>query len=265
MAISDYKAGDIELKDITLFNYRGAPIDIKIIMEEFTIFHDLYANGIQCEILVVDSNGLLEFMPIVGDETLMIKFRTPTDDRLRTYIFRVYKVDNKVKGNDRTDNYVIKGISQESINDRLITVKKSYTDLPADAIVKSIYNEYLKPNEKDYIIVKKKKLNIQTTHDNHHMVFTDQSPFKAINTMCMEGQVKSQGKLTEYDFKNKKIKEEEYIDNSEASNFVFYESYDGWNFKTLDSLLVQDPVEDYYFTNAKVEQTNKDKTIKKYP
>tara|TARA_R110000796_G_scaffold107693_2_gene218482 strand:+ start:928 stop:2361 length:1434 start_codon:yes stop_codon:yes gene_type:complete len=264
MAISDYKAGDIELKDITLFNYRGAPIDIKIIMEEFTIFHDLYANGIQCEILVVDSNGLLEFMPIVGDETLMIKFRTPTDDRLRTYIFRVYKVDNKVKGNDRTDNYVIKGISQESINDRLITVQKSYTDLPADAIVKSIYNEYLKPNEKDYIIVKKKKLNIQTTHDNHHMVFTDQSPFKAINTMCMEGQVKSQGKLTEYDFKNKKIKEEEYIDNSEASNFVFYESYDGWNFKTLDSLLVQDPVEDYYFTNAKVEQTNKDKTIKKY-
>tara|TARA_R110000868_G_scaffold9685_1_gene47766 strand:- start:22 stop:1431 length:1410 start_codon:yes stop_codon:yes gene_type:complete len=264
MATKTFQPGDIELKNITLFNYKGSSIELKVIMEEFTIFHDLYANGMQCEILVVDSNGLLELMPVVGDETLIINFRTPTDDAIRSYVFRVYKIDNKVMSNDRTDNYVIKGISQEVFNDRKSTVQKSYTDMPASAIVRGIYNGYLKPNEEDYGIVKKKNLYVQDTSNNHHMVFTDESPFTAINTMCMEAKVKTSGKLTEYNFKSKKIGDEESPDESQASNFIFYESYDGWYFKTLDSLLIQDPVEDYYFTNAKVEQKNKDETIKQY-
>ena len=62
MATKTFQPGDIELKNITLFNYKGSSIELKVIMEEFTIFHDLYANGMQCEILVVDSNGLLQLL-----------------------------------------------------------------------------------------------------------------------------------------------------------------------------------------------------------
>jgi hypothetical protein len=113
--------------------------------------------------------------------------------------------------------------------------------------------------------VKKKSLYVQDTLDNHHVVFPGEKPFTAINTMCMEAKVRNNGKLTQYDFINKKISEEEYFDNSEASNFIFYESYDGWHFKTIDSLLSQEPVDNYYFTNARIEDKNEgQETIKPY-
>ena len=263
MALS-YKPGDIDLKELTLINYRGVPTDLKVAMEEFTVFHDLYANGMQCEVLIVDSLGLVEFLPIVGDETLIINFRTPTFDDFRSYIFRVFKIDHKTKSNDRTDNYVIKGISQEVINDRKISVDKSYTDTTGSDIVRSVYNNYLKANEQDYGIVKKKNLYVQDTSINHHLVNAGVGPFEVINHMCSESRVKEKGKLTEYNFRGKKVKEEELVDESKASNFVFYESYNGWYFRTLDSLLVQEPSEDFYFTNAKVEPENKEDLIGKH-
>jgi hypothetical protein len=274
-----YKAGDIELNNIILYNYKSTPVDLRRLMSEFTVYHDLMSNGMQCEILILDATGVVEMLPIVGDETVIITFRTPSFDDFRTYVFRIYKIDNKVKSNDRTDAFVLHGISQEVINDHRRSVSKSYTNLTASSIVKSIYNEYLKPNEQDHYLVKKKNLYIQDTLDNHHMVFPGEKPFTAINTMCMEAKVNNDGKLTKYDFVNKKINEEEYIDNSEASNFVFYESYDGWYFRTLDSLLTRtyqvkdknnntttrDYAEDYYLTNAKIEPNNKEEnSVKPY-
>lgn len=261
----EYTPGDIELKNITLYNYRGNFNEIQNITQEFSIFHDLMDNGIYCELYILDGNGIVEMLPIIGDELLVINFRTPTFDKVRSYIFRVYKIDNKTKSNERTDGYVLYGVSQEILNNNRKSVNKSYTNLTASSIVKNIYNEYLKPNEQDFFIVKKKSLYVQDTLDNHHVVFPGEKPFTAINTMCMEAKVRNNGKLTQYDFINKKISEEEYFDNSEASNFIFYESYDGWHFKTIDSLLSQEPVDNYYFTNARIEDKNEgQETIKPY-
>ena len=261
----DYKPGDIELKHITLQNYRGAKVDLQKVMEEFTIFHDMMDNGLYLDILIVDANGLVEFTPIVGDEVIVMQFRTPTFKDMRTYVFRIFSVEDKVKTNDRGDNYVIRAVSQEVINDHRNSVNKSYTNLSGSSVIKSIYNEFVKPNEDDHITVKKKKLFVQDTVDTHHFLFPGVKPIEAINTVCREARVKNNGMLTEYNFKNKKINEEVYIDNSDASNFVFYESYDGWYLKTIDSMLVQDVFEDFYLTDARREQKNEGKeTIKPF-
>jgi len=53
-------------------------------MIEFTIFQDLYGKGTKIELSIVDSNGLIEMFPIVGDETLAIQFKTPTFDTTLT-------------------------------------------------------------------------------------------------------------------------------------------------------------------------------------
>ena len=136
----EYTPGDIELKNITLYNYRNNFNEIQNITQEFTIFHDLMDNGIYCELYILDGNGIVEMLPIIGDELLVINFRTPTFDKVRSYIFRVYKIDNKTKSNERTDGYVLHGVSQEILNNNRKSVNKSYTNLPASSIVKNIYN-----------------------------------------------------------------------------------------------------------------------------
>jgi hypothetical protein len=42
----------------------------EILHVEFTIFHDLMDNGIYCELYILDGNGIVEMLPIIGDETL---------------------------------------------------------------------------------------------------------------------------------------------------------------------------------------------------
>lgn len=231
-----YKPGDVELKSCLLYNYNKKVIDIRHLTVEFNIYHDIFDYGITCELVLADSNGIVEFMPIVGEETLAISFKTPTFDNLLTYVFRVYSITDKNKSEQRSDVFVIHGVSQEGLSNQRKGVKKSYVDLPASTIVKSIYNEFLKPTEEEYGIIKKNKvLEIEETKDNVSLVVPDKKPFDVINYLAGEAESKND-------------------QESLASNFIFFEDADGWHFKTIDSMLTQDAVENFFLVDAQVEQ-----------
>ena len=231
-----YKPGDVELKSCLLYNYNKKVIDIRHLTVEFNIYHDIFDHGITCELVLADSNGSVEFMPIVGEETLVISFKTPTFDNLLTYVFRVYSITDKNKSEQRSDVFVIHGVSQEGLSNQRKGVKKSYVDLPASTIVKSIYNEFLKPTEEEYGIIKKNKvLEIEETKDNVSLVVPDKKPFDVINYLAGEAESKND-------------------QESLASNFIFFEDADGWHFKTIDSMLTQDAVENFFLVDAQVEQ-----------
>jgi hypothetical protein len=234
--IIPYKPGDVELKSCLLYNYNKKVIDIRHLTVEFNIYHDIFDHGITCELVLADSNGIVEFMPIVGEETLVISFKTPTFDNLLTYVFRVYSITDKNKSEQRSDVFVIHGVSQEGLSNQRKGVKKSYVDLPASTIVKSIYNEFLKPTEEEYGIIKKNKvLEIEETKDNVSLVVPDKKPFDVINYLAGEAESKND-------------------QESLASNFIFFEDADGWHFKTIDSMLTQDAVENFFLVDAQVEQ-----------
>jgi hypothetical protein len=263
MINESYRPNRIEIKRCLLFNYRNNSIDIHGMMRGFSIYHDIMANGMECEILLVDAGGLIEMLPVVGDENLFISFKTPTFDSVREYIFRIYSITNREKNKERSDVYILRGCSQEIINNNIKSVDKSYSGLKVSDIVKSIYHEYLQPDEKDFLISKKKSLFIQDTEDNHHLIFTGEKPFDAINKASFETKIKTNGKNVKYNFNRKKESEEELIDTSESSNLVFYEDYNGWNFRTIDSLISQKPSNNFYLMDANLETPiHKDKVSK---
>ena len=156
MPSNSFKVNDLELNDCAIVNYRGKYIDIRDVMMGFSVYHSLFGNGIECELLIVDAVGLIEMSPIVGDENLFLSFRTPTSKEVRSYILRIYNISNREKNNQRSDVYIIKACSQEIINNNRFSVDKSYTNLPVSTIVKDIYNTKLKPLEDEFITVKKK-------------------------------------------------------------------------------------------------------------
>ena len=261
---NSFKVNDLELYDCAIVNYRGKDIDIRNLMMGFSVYHSLFGNGIECELLIVDAVGLIEMHPIVGDENLILSFRTPTSKEVRSYILRIYNISNREKNNQRSDVYIIKACSQEIINNNRFSVDKSYTNLPVSTIVKDIYNTKLKPLEDEFIIVKKKKLFIQESKNNYHFVFTKNRPFKAINKICNETDVIDIGTITQYDFSGKIIDKTELIDNSLSSNFVFYEDYDGWYLRTIDGLIAQKPTEDFYLADSSVAQPITQQKISNY-
>ena len=265
-----YLAKNIDLKECILYNFRKNALDIRNIILGIDIFHDLMDNGIYCELVIADSVGLIEFLPIVGDETLQLKIGTPGFNEYRDYTFRVYKVSERKVAGERSEAYNISAVSQEVINNHRRSVKKSYKDLTADVIATKIYDEFLKPTEAEHYFVKKKNLKIQDSLQNLNLNFPGEKPFTAINMAAREGRVKSGSELTTYNFNGKISSSESLVDTSESSNFIFYESYDGWNFRTIDSLMQGEVFESFYLTEASIENQMVDNnsqgdTIKIHP
>ena len=278
-----YKANNIDLKKCLLINFKKNYRDIKSLVNEINIYHDLMANGIECELVITDSVGLIEMFPIVGDETIIIQFVTPSFEEIREYVFRVYKVSNRTKGGQRTDSYILHGISQEVINSDLKAVNKSYRDMTGSQIVKAIHKDYMRPVIEDHYFVKTKKLYIQDTEQQHHQIFSNIKPIRAINTIAFETKVKNAGNIKTYNYSDeyKKVIKTEAVNNeSQASNFIYYENYDGWYFRTIDSLLTQkyknapsikppaieaNYFDDFYLMDAALEQQAKATGIVVHP
>jgi len=244
MPITEYKANDIELDSVLLYNSKRNFIDINKIMVEFNIYHDLFDKATLCDVFINDANALVDLFPIVGDETLVIVFRTPTFKKRLTYVFRIYKITDREVVEQRSEGYVLHGISQESIADLRKSVNRSYVDLKGHQIVEGIYNDFLRPTEEEFGVVKKNiGLNLQETLQNHSIVFPGEKPFDAIDYVCYEAFPEVQTQV------------------SESPNFIFFQREDGWYFNTIDSLIEADPVEDFFYAPANSEETSKSSKI----
>lgn len=240
-----YNPGDIELKEVLLYNPNKKFAEIRHLTVEFNIFNNLFTNGNKCELVMTDSNGLIEMLPIVGDETLVVRFKTPTAKEHLTYVFRIYGVTERAKSTQRGEVYVLHGVSIDVINNHRNSVNKTYKDLRADQIVKAVYNTYLRPTEAEYGIIKAKHpLHLTETKYNHSFTFTGEKPFDAINYICKEAQAKG---------------------DELAGNFVFFEKEDGWHLETIESMLEKDAVDDFYLAEAAAPNEKKDKGKQVYP
>jgi len=256
-----FRPGVVNLETCLLFNYNKKVLDIRHLMTEFNVYHDIFTNGTKCELVIGDGNGIVEMMPIVGEEKLIIQFNSPTDDKLLTYVFQIYKISNKDKMEQRTEIIVLHGVTQETVNNARTTVENSFVDQTSSTIIRSIYERHLRPREEDFIISDlKSKIVIQKVEHNMSVVFPRLRPYDAIRYICQE--TYHSGKLIFETYKNNtRISEDspanETTNNSQSSNFVFFQKSDGWYFQTLDSLLIQ-PVansNNFYLAPANIEQT----------
>jgi hypothetical protein len=228
----NYYPGDIELKTCLLYNYKGDYIDFRHILLEYNIFYDLFSRGTRCELIIADSNGLIELFPIIGEETLVLQYKTPTSKELITNVFHIYSITDREKIQARGESYILKGVSQEIINNDKKTINKTYKDIEASKLIEGIYTSFLKPTDYEFITIRAKKdLILEETNNTCAYIFGDIKPFDAIRQVLKE------------------TKGKKYTN----SNFVFFENSKQWTLATIDSLLEKDPVDDFYYAEASVE------------
>ena len=232
-----YRPGGIVLSGAEIWNFNKKCIIITGQVIEFNVFQDLYGQGTKCEIAIIDSNGIIEMLPLVGDETLRLKFKTPTFDTELNYVFRIYKITSRKKEAARGEIFVLHGVSQEIISNKRKSIKTSYSQLKPEKIIESIYENYLRPTIEEYDIIKDPQptLELQETQFNQSFCFPSVRPFQAIRQICNEAVLKADENSSE--------------PKSKSENFMFYQTPTKWVFKTLDSLLREDAVDKFYFAD----------------
>ena len=195
----------VDFKYCLLFNYDKEPEDIFDLVDSISIKYDLFKTAISCEIQITDSVGFLENFPIIGDEMLAIGFKTPTLDKADvdkfskelSFVFNVYRIENRKQTANRVFTYTLHGISSEAVNNFRYSVNRTYYDWKAEHIVQDIFDNYLKPSQEEFGIVKrvigtpaetKPFVFIPTTDKTLCLNFSNEKPLDAIKRVCLEAE-----------------------------------------------------------------------------
>tara|TARA_B100001013_G_scaffold312246_1_gene217788 strand:- start:725 stop:2500 length:1776 start_codon:yes stop_codon:yes gene_type:complete len=228
--------GDYELQKLTLTSpNRKGYIDLKGAWSDFNIYEDLFGNYLTGNIQLVDGVGLMESVPIIGEETIHIQVRTKGIVRERNQQvipgpfegsqnegmiklkFRVVKISDIIKMNDAMVTFKLSFVSEEAILNLKQKVKKSSLDPTSleprkiSDVINSLYRQFFKKGRTA------KKLFVEPTKNLTDLIIPNQTPFKAFNFLA--SRAVSAGK------------------HALGSSFVFYESVRGYFFVSMETLM----------------------------
>ena len=226
--------GDFQLESIELIDKAGTPTNILPLALEINIYQNLFQPFMRLEIAITDSAGFANAVPsgLSGGEVIYLAFKT-SDPKFETrrMLFAINGVKDRVRNTTGNESYNIEGYSLEHYNIIDKKISRAFGTGPGKKIneivqiifdeyimnekVKSIYQSYKKEGRE---ITKKGIETIDTTTGLHKCVIPMYNPIEAIRYLC-----------------------EEAVDDDVASKLLFYETFKGFQFRSLGKLALQEP------------------------
>ena len=211
-------AGEVELQKLVLISSSGTAIDLTELVININIYESVFSHAMSGSILIGDTNNLSVNLPIIGQEYLSLKLNTPTlEDKAIDYsenVFVVYKIKQR-ESDSLMQVLELQFTTPEMLKSNRVRVSKSYTDT-IDNIVTNILRD-------EKYINTLKKLHIEPTAGIRKLVSPNLHPFNFITNLATEAVALK--------------------DNNPF--FMFYESTQGINFRSIESLFAEDTFGDY--------------------
>ena len=132
-------AGDFELIKAELITSSGMVVDLSESIINITFFEDTGMTAVTGNLLVQDAAGLSSIGPIIGQEYLKLKIRTPTltgEDEIIDYtenVLIVNSLDGRKEVSDKVQAYALHFTTSELVINQRTKVsrslKGSYSDI----------------------------------------------------------------------------------------------------------------------------------------
>jgi len=219
------KAGDVKIQSLLLITGNNTVIDLTEFLVELNIFEDIYSNYMHGNIVITDSRNLIGKFNISGEESLIVKFSTPSFDDINsvTKTFTTYKIsDRRLIRDNNTQMFTIHFVSTEMYIDALLPL---FVSFEGDIInvAESIFQDYIAVN-REYEISQNSEIKdngklsplIFLNEPSNRVKFVSPgwTPFKCINWLASKSIPK----------------------NGTAKNFLFFESNKSFYFGSLESI-----------------------------
>ena len=248
------RAGDIKRFQVFKAEHNSKKfVDFSAACVEFSYYEDILSNSITATVAILESGiadskavkyqGALDNLPIRGgervnltiednqDKPTQLKFTGRSDNEL--YVNRIRGVDPGTQ----KDIYFMDLCSRELLTNEQVRVVKRY-DGKISNNVKKILTESLGGDAKKSKqgLMTQKSVEVDDTAENYNFIGNDRKPFyvctwlasKSIPTLSVNGK-NSLGS---------------------AAGYFFYETYEGFKFKSIDKLLQGKVYKKYIFTNT---------------
>jgi len=234
------RAGNIRKFELYQAKDDGKSIDVTDAVVDIKYYEDILSNSVSLTTIFTESGetdekkignvGILDGLPIRGGEpsTIVIedheghKLEFKNDKKL--YVNRVRDV---LPGTQR-DTYSIDFTSRETFANEQCRVVKRY-DGKISENVKKILTE---ATSAESGIKTEKDIKVDDTLVNYNFIGNDRKPFYVCTWLASKSIPEKAGKL------------------GGAAGYLFYETYDGFNFRSIDALFEQESRGNYIFTNT---------------
>jgi|TARA_R110000823_G_scaffold168705_2_gene301026 hypothetical protein len=224
-------AGDFSIEEATLILSGGDELDISGVIVEIEFFESIDSPAISGIVTFVNTDGLSNLGPIIGQEFLKLKIKTPSYDEKNTFDFtknvlHVTNVTSSQVGN-RGEVLFLHVITSEIVKNEKTIVSRSMEGTYSDFVRQLL----------EYDLECKKPLDIQETSGIRRYVLPRSKPFDLIKN-----------------FRRKAVSADNV--QSPSPTFVFFENFRGYHFKTLEKLYTQEPVMTYFESSIAVTTKN---------
>jgi len=235
MPIENDRPGAYTLSDVFLISYTTGNtgtlkrLNIKNLITEFNIYENLNGNFLSGDIILTDATNVIEEFPLTGFERIEFVFNSPSangyDFSVKSgHPMFIYNLKNRQALNLNTQIYQLKFISLEGIRNHQTRISQAFSGT-IDQMVSDICFNYLNT---------KKDVLIEETKGSHKYVMPRINPSVALSTLKNSARSK----------------------HFENSGFVFYETANGFNFKSYEGLFCKKdgsprPVKIHYNTKPK--------------
>tara|TARA_B100001113_G_scaffold211741_1_gene173739 strand:+ start:408 stop:1775 length:1368 start_codon:yes stop_codon:yes gene_type:complete len=233
-------SGDIRQFDIFQAKDGGKSIDASGGVVDIKYYEDILSNSVSLSAVIVETGesddkklgnvGILDGLPIRGGEPSHIVIADHDNNVLK------FKDDNKLYVNrvrnviagTQKDAYSIDFTSREMLANEQCRVCKRY-DGKISENIKKILTE---ATSSDVGIKTKKEVTVDETAINYNFIGNDRKPFYVCTWLASKSIPAEAGSV------------------GGSAGYVFYETYDGYNFRSLDALAEQESKGNYLFSNT---------------
>lgn len=207
MTTKSNTVGDVLIKRLTITSSKtvGASVVPSDQLVAVDIWEDMTKPTMYATLTVMDTLGMLEKFPILGEETVTIDIQTPGMPVSTKFVFRCFEVSNMQRlANGKGMSYTLRCVSEEHIRNGGVLVKESMNDIISN-MIPTILAKHLQT---------KKELAMDPTKGIQAIAFPRLSPLEAIDMLRQRGVSKDYA----------------------SSAYVFFENQAGFNFKTVEGL-----------------------------
>ena len=208
---------------------KGKTFEIGNLVFGFTYYEDITKPFLSANLNLNDSGMNLIGSgtgPITGNELVEIDVIGP-DDVEYNYSFRVYRVGDRINSG-KVQNYNLGLISAEALYDPQTRIKKTLTGFPG-----AIVEEVLATKDKFGIPFTSKNVDVDPCINKKKIIPKNLTPF-AICARLQDQSIPS-GKSGSGSGEGAETKDGKYSNGT--AGFFFYETAEGFNFKSIDGLM----------------------------
>jgi hypothetical protein len=203
-----HSASDYVLSSFMITTSDGKQIDLAKMINSFNLYEDIFTPFITGDVDVGDAMDIFNNFVIRGNEYVYIKLDKPSLDKPIERYFRIWKINDRNLTSQALQNYKIHFCSDEMILSSQMYMRKAYTGMTIDNMVKDVLNKIL-------VVSSDKMANgvFSSTAGNYSIVVPRMRPFEAASWLTSRAY------------------------NDSATLYFFFENRDGYNFASFEDLI----------------------------